>query len=112
MLAVAVEHQCWLFRCEQTGADTPLTGLAPSWVIDFRVHVRIKAILAGSCQFPARFRLFVDETHLDDALDALEPVFPWDDQPDRRAVLVRQDFPVQARMVNGLVASAMVSPSR
>ena len=99
MLAVTVEHQRWLFRCKQSRADAPFSSLAPARMIDFRVDVCIEAILVRCHQFPTRFRLFFDKAHLDDALDALEAVFPWDDQPDRLAVLVRSDFPVFEVMI-------------
>src|SRR5437667_7301621 len=59
------------------------------------IDVGIKPVVHGRLLHPRRRRLLLDEPDLDDRFDALEAVLPRDDQAQRRAVLIRQLFPVQ-----------------
>ncbi len=75
-----------------------------------RVHVGKEAILAGGRDIPRGARCLLQEGDPHDRLDALEAVLPRHDQPQRRAVLVGQDLPVQAddhegEGVHGLIHS-------
>src|SRR5207245_6184290 len=87
LVAVAVEHQR---LAHQEFADAALGRLAPARMIDRRVHVRVEAVLVRRLFLPRVQGLLLDELHLHDRLDVLEPVLPGDPQPPRRAVLVRQ----------------------
>src|SRR5882724_3275548 len=71
-------------------ADAALLGLAPARVVDGRVDVRVKAVLAGRVPVPGGRRLLLDEGDLDDGFDALESVLPGHHQAHGRAVLVGQ----------------------
>ena len=51
MLAVTVEHQCLLLAGKQAATNASLARLAPTRVIDFRIHVRIKTVLARCAMF-------------------------------------------------------------
>ncbi|MNY82853.1 hypothetical protein D3C86_2252070 [compost metagenome] len=59
-----------------------------------RIDVGIETVFAGVGVFPRRFRLFLDKRNTDDGFDALEAVFPGNDEANGRAILVRQGFAV------------------
>lgn len=108
LVRVAVERQRGLPRREQARADAPLGLLAPAGMVDGRVHVRVETVLGGRGPVPGRRRHPLGELDPHDGLAALEAVLPGHDQPQRRAVLVRQDSPVDAdreqrERVGGLV---------
>src|SRR5438552_8885497 len=90
--AVTVEHQ--RFSLEEL-ADAALGRLAPPWMVDVRIHVRVEAVLVGGLILPRVEGLLLDEADHHDPLDALEPVPPRDDETERRAVLIGQHFAVQ-----------------
>src|ERR1700681_1029447 len=92
LLAVAVEHQR---LAPEELADAALGRLAPARVVHRRVDIRIEAVLVGRLVLPGAHRLLLDEADLRDRLDVLESVLPRDDQPYRRAVLVRDDLAVE-----------------
>src|SRR6185295_9823617 len=98
LLTVAVElHGGHLGTLPQEAAAESLFDfLAPSRMIDFRIHVGVKAILARGIDPPIRRRLFFHEADADDGFDALVSVFPWNHQPNGRAVLIRQGLSVHA----------------
>ena len=94
MLSIAVKHQCRLLAGKDAGPDAALACLTPAGVVDFRVHVGIKAVFAWLGHIPAGLRAAFSEAHADDALDALEAIFPWYDQANRCPVLVGQGFAI------------------
>src|SRR6266571_1062306 len=93
LITVAVEHQR---LAPQELADAAFGRLRPARMVDGRVHVRVEAVLLRRRFLPSIERLLLDELDLDDRLDVLEPVLPGDDEPERRAILIRDDFVVQA----------------
>jgi len=66
-------------------------------VIHLGVHVGVKTVFLGSRLVPSCRRLLVGKANLDEALGALEPIFPRYDDAHRRAVLLRQHFAVHAK---------------
>ena len=61
-----------------------------------RIHIRPETVFLGGELFPEADRALVGEGEADNRLDRLEAVFPRGDQPDRRAVLVRQRLAIDA----------------
>src|ERR1044072_8856066 len=61
LLAVAIEHQG---LAPEEFADAPLAGLTPTRVVDFRVDVRVKAVLLRLDHVARWFRLGFHETDL------------------------------------------------
>ncbi len=101
---VTVERQCGDAVAEQVDAgagDAAFGLLAPARMVDGRIHVGIETVFVGSRHVPCRLRLAFEEFDFDNRLDALEAVFPWHDQAQRRAVLVWQFAPVHAHGEQG-----------
>src|SRR5688572_1200125 len=73
LVSVAVEHQ--RLTLEEL-ADAAFASLAPSRVIDLRVHVGVEAVLVGSGDAPGSLGLVFPEADLDDRLAALEAILP------------------------------------
>src|SRR5687767_11834645 len=96
LVRVAIELERRLATEEVGRSDPALALLAPAGMIDFRVHVREKAVLVWRGQRPGRLRHPLDETDADDGLDALESVLPGHDEAERRPILVRQQLAVEA----------------
>src|SRR5215510_3170544 len=102
LLAVTIEHQRWPPLHEQSAfANAAFGGLAPTRVVDGGIDVGIKAVLARILHVPGAGWLLLGEADSNDRLDALEAILPRHDQPDRRAILVGQRFPVEADGENG-----------
>src|SRR3984885_8872583 len=93
---VAIERERRLPPPECARADETLACLAPARMIDRRVDVGQETILVGGGARPGGARCLFREFDADDGLDALEAVLPGDDQPQRRAVLIRQHLAVQS----------------
>jgi hypothetical protein len=64
-------------------------------MIHFGIHIRIEAIFLRVRFRPGGWRLLLNESNLDDRLDALESVFPRNNKPDGRAVLIGKYLSVQ-----------------
>src|SRR2546426_7415806 len=92
LLGVAVEGQR---RPATELADPSLGRLAPAWMVDRRIHVRVEAVLVRCREVPRGRRLRLHETDAHDRLDALEPVLPGHYEAERRAVLVGERLPVE-----------------
>src|SRR6476646_2233119 len=97
LLLVTIEHQRRLLAGEKATADHPLARLAPARVIDIRIHVRIETVFARRKLVPGCFRLVGHKLNLHERFRALESIFPWNHQANRRAVLVAQRPAVEAR---------------
>ena len=65
-------------------------------MIHVGIHVGIKAVLAGGIDIPGGGRHTFDETDFDDGLDALETVFPGNDEAHGSAVLIGKRLAVHA----------------
>src|SRR5205809_250667 len=78
LIRVAVKRQR---RAAAELADASFGRLAPSGVINGRVHVRVEAVLPGAGEAPGRRRLFLRQANSYDRLDPLEPILPRNDQP-------------------------------
>src|SRR5215204_2895453 len=66
-----------------------------------RIHVRIEAVFVWSLYIPRRLWFVSDQRNLHYGLDALEAIFPWDNQANRRAVLRRECLAVHPCCHNG-----------
>src|SRR5688572_27291704 len=91
-------------------ADSTLVTLTPTRMADARIYVRIEAVLVRSLNVPSRGRLIGDQSNLHNRLNALEPVFPRDNQANRRAILRRQRLAVQAGSQNRQRMYGFVEP--
>src|SRR6185369_9513900 len=80
--AIAVED---LTRDPLTGTEDLFLRLAPARMRHIRIHIRPEAVFGSLQLFPEAHRTFGDEAYFHDRLDGLEPVFPRQMQPDRRA---------------------------
>src|SRR6185437_2288056 len=85
-LGVAVEHQGRLALLEEACTDDPLGGLAPARMRYIGIDVGVEAVLVRRHDVPRVRRLSACEFDLDDGLAALEAIFPWRHDPQRRAV--------------------------
>ena len=56
LIAVAVEHECFLLAGEYAATDTAFACLAPARVIHARVHIGIEAVLIRGGHVPASLR--------------------------------------------------------
>jgi hypothetical protein len=74
--------------------------LAPARMIDRRVDVGVEPVLRRHGELPRTDGLLLDHSDLHDRLDALEAVLPRHDEANRRAILIRQHFVVQAHGQN------------
>src|SRR6185503_7601536 len=63
-------------------------------MIHHGIYVRIEAVFVGRHHLPRVARLLRDEVDLHDRFATFETVFPRRDQPQRRAVLIGNWFPV------------------
>ena len=63
-------------------------------MINGRVDVRVEAVLLRGGRVPGRLRLLAHEGDPYDRLRALEAILPWNDHPDRGAILVRQHLAI------------------
>src|SRR6266403_2617931 len=82
-LRVAVKRQS---RPTAVFAYPSLSGLAPAGMIDRRIDVCIKAILARRRHVPRTRRLPLSQSDFDDRLDPFEAVFPGHQQTQRRSI--------------------------
>src|SRR3954465_10890064 len=89
LVGVAVEGQGGVAAGgeEATFADPPFARLAPARMVDCGIDVGIKSVLSGIACLPGVERLLVGQRDADDRLDALEALFPRNNEPDRRTVL-------------------------
>src|SRR6266481_698092 len=84
LIRIAVENDSR--SCENL-TQSPLPRLAPTWMVDVRIHIRIETVLAGRVAVPCHRWLRFLKAYFDDRLDALVAVFPRDDHTHGRAVL-------------------------
>src|ERR1700691_3232959 len=77
-------------------ADPSFGRLAPAWMIDCGIHVRIKAVLVGPRYIPRSRRLFLRQTNIHDRFDPFEAVLPRNHEADGRAVLVWKPLTVES----------------
>ena len=75
--------------------DAAFGLLAPARMVDGRIDVGEEPVFLRLQRVPGGFRHLLDELDAHDRLDALEPVLPRHDQPQRRAVLLRQRLAVE-----------------
>src|SRR5205085_5324992 len=94
LVAITVEHQCGALT---KFANAPFRRLAPARMVNVGIYVRVKTVLAGRCLVPCSRRLIVHKFNFDNRLDALEAVFPGNDDADRGSVLIWEDLAIQSK---------------
>src|SRR3546814_349202 len=94
LLGIAVEE---LGRHAFVGAQHPLRRLTPPGMIDLRVDVGPEAVFLRLDDLPEGLGPLVGEGEADDRLDRLETILPGHGEAQRRAVLLRNRFPVKTR---------------
>src|SRR5262249_19285460 len=81
-------------RAFEEFTQTALFRLAPTRMIDVRVHVGIEPVLVGRSQVPGCWWLLLDKRDLHDGFNALESELPRHHEANRRSVLVLQRLAV------------------
>src|SRR5579872_6882555 len=90
LVSVAVKQQCFTL-VQLAYAYFPRLG-APS-IGGLGVDIGIKPVVARSLG-PGCFRLLFLQMYRNNRLDALESIFPWNDQAQWGAVLIRHRFAI------------------
>src|SRR5580700_11099691 len=94
LVSVTVEHQRRLALAEDRRADAAFGLLAPTGMVDVRIHIGIEPIFPGRHIIPRSGRLVRREMYLYDRLRGLETILPGNDDAHRSAILVGQYFPI------------------
>src|SRR5215207_3660355 len=92
LITVTIEHKR---LAAKKLADAALSGLGPTWMIDLRINVGVKAVLLRLHHIPRCWWLFLDEADLDNGFDAFGTVIPRHHDGDRGAGLGRQNLAIQ-----------------
>src|SRR6516162_7246125 len=102
LVGIAIEWQRRVALGEEPALANFAFGLlAPTRVIDFRIHVRVETIFVGVLFVPTGRRHFRNQPDPHDRLDALEAVFPRHHQAQGRPVLVWQILVVETDRQDG-----------
>src|SRR5574337_856933 len=87
----------WKRRADLSRVYYPLSGLRPPRVRHKRVHIRLKPVLIRPYGTPEGLWLLRNEFYPDNRLDVLKAVLPRNNEPQGRAVLLRELVAVYAR---------------
>lgn len=47
LIGITVKHQRGLLGGKQATANAPFAGLAPAWMVNFRIHIGVETIFTG-----------------------------------------------------------------